>query len=583
MRQPISGHGVERNWINQRVTWRGLWLLLWPLCLCVTPDALALDPADAAPDSASVVVRWKAPQATVSKLADYVDTLQPGFGTVVKGSLPTLGQMISIPPNAGIDFENDWWVLVFADSDDDPAIVYVIPTTDIKGVEAALPDEFEFHAAGNLAIYSKSEDALKKVRDRIGGKGMALWSRIDASSKKLFDTSDLSALINVRQLSEAFHDELEQAEPQLNKFLDDLSNLIPEGQRAQMTAAFDVYRVVGKGLLQGVNDSDTLTVGIAISKDIIRCEDRLQVQDGTETSQFLSSQPTSDLSLIGRLPGNKSAYFGTKLDMSSMIDWSMNMTKAMLTNLSDQQKAEFDAAVKGMKDLQYGDMAWYFDLDPTAAGALRAASVSEVTPTDRLRDLSRSMIKTMNKIEATGFTQTSTLEAAAMKIGGADVDRITIKQDVDDAADPQGFQKKFRELLFGEEGIQQLVMYQPKRVLQTFGGGASEMQRLATALGSTTSNDATVVAKARKRLIEKANLIALVDVARLAASGVKLAIKEGAIPLDPDAIDGLKLTPSFIGFSIAFQSTAAVSQFEIPVEQAGGIARLVSLLMNTRR
>ena len=485
-------HFFSRKLIMRRtLAPRGLWLVLWALSWCVVSTAMAAGPADAVPDSASVVVRWKAPKATMAKLAEYAEAVQPGFGDVVKGGLPALGQAISNPGLAGVDIEKDSWAIVFAESGEKPAVVFVIPVTDAKAVEDALPDHFEFHTADKLAIFSDNEEALGKVRERLEGKGTALWSKIDAASKKLFDAADVSVLVHVRQLAEEFESELEQAEPQLNALIDQLTAAMPESQRSQIAPAFDMYRVLGKGLLQGVEDSHSHTLGITISKDTIRFEDRLQVEAGTPTAKFLGSQPTGDLSLMSRLPANKSAYFGAKVDMAGMIDWSMNMTKSMLlTNASDEQKAEFDAAIKQMHDLKHGEMAGYIDLDPKSAGAMRAASVSEVTPTDRMRDISRSMLKAIGKIQTPGFTQITTLEPAAEKIGGVEVDRITTKQEVEPTADPLGFQKKFRDLLFGEEGMQQLVMYQPKRALQTFGGGTTEMQSLITALDSTTRKDA---------------------------------------------------------------------------------------------
>ena len=567
-----------RRYLAQSSLWLGLWSLSW----CAVSPARAADPADAVPDSASVVVRWKTPQATLAKFADYVDAVQPGYGAIVKGSLPTLGQAISNPGLAGVDVEHDWWAIVFAESEEKPAVVFVIPATDAKVVEEALPEHFEFHTAEKLAIFSDDEEALDKVRDRLNGKGETLWSKIDASSKKLFDASDVSVLIHVRQLAEAFETELEQAEPQLNAAIDQITAAIPEAQRSQVGAAFDMYRMLGHAALQGVQDSHSLTLGIAISKDAVRFEKRLQVEEGTPTAKFLGRQPTGDLSLMSRLPANKLAYFGVKADMAGMIDWSMNMAKSVLTNTSDEQRAEFDAAVKQMQGLKYDEMVGYFDLDVKSDGAMRAGSVAEVTPTDRMRDITRSLIKAMGKIETPAFTQTTTIEPAAEKIGGVEVDRITINQVFDQTTDPQGFQKKFRDLLFGEKGMQQLAMYQPKRALQTFGGGTTEMQILVSALNSSGSKVTEAVA-ARKRLMEKSNAIALVDVARLIANGVRLASRENTIPIKGEALDDLKLSPSFIGISISCEPLGLRSQMEIPVVQAQGLAKLVLLLMQYRQ
>ena len=567
-----------RRWLAPR----GLWLALGSFSLLFVSIARAAEPSDAVPESASVVLRVKAPQTTLGNLGDFVDAVQPGVGPVVKGNLAMLGLAISNPGLAGVDIEKDWWAIVFAESQQKPALVFVVPATDANAVKNALPPGFEFHSADKLAIYSDNAEALGKVRDRVSGKGTGLWSKIDASSKKLFEASDLSVLINLRQLTKTFESELQQAEPQLDGFLNQLSGAVSDAQRAQMIPILDMYRVLGKSAVQGVRDSHSLTLCASFSKAAIRFEDRVQVGEGTATAKFFAAQPTSDLSLMSRLPANKLAYFGEKMDMAGMVDWSMSLSKSWLGNSSDEQKAQFDAAAKEMRGLKWNEMAGYFGLDPESNGAMRGASVTEVTPTSRMRELSHKTMKVMSDIQTPGFKQTMKLEPAAEKIGGVEVDRITLQQEVDPSLDPLGMQKKIRDVLFGEGGMQSLVMYQPTRSLQTVGGGKSEMEDLVKSLGSTASNDA-VRAAARKRVSEKANVVVLVDVARLMVSGIKLAAREKVIPIDASVLDGLQLQPSFIGGAVACEATAAGAQLEIPVAQAQGIAKIVMLVMQGAR
>lgn len=560
----------------------GLWLALASFGLLSASVARAAEPADAIPDTASIVLRVKAPQTTLGNLGDFVDAVQPGVGPVVKGNLAMLGLAISNPGLAGVDVEKDWWAIVFAESrQHPPSLVFIVPATDADAVKNALPPRFQFHSADKLAIYSDNDEAVGKVRDRLSGKGETLWSKVDASSKTLFDASDLSVLINLRQLTKAFESELQQAEPQLNGFLNQISGAVPEAQRAQLVPMLDMYRVIGKSALQGVRDSHSLTLCASFSKDAIRFEDRLQVGEGTATAKFFAAQPTGDLSLMSRLPANKLAYFGAKMDMAGMVEWSMSLSKAWLGNSSDEQKAQFDAAAKEMRGLKWNEMAGYFGLDPESNGAMRGASVVEITPTSRMRELTHTTMKIMSDIQTPGFKQTMKLEPAAEKIGGVEVDRITLQQEVDPSLDPLGMQKKMRDVLFGEAGMQSLLMYQPTRSLQTVGGGKSEMEELVKTLGSTATNDAARTA-ARKRFAEKANVVVLVDVARLMVSGIKLAAREKVIPIDASVLDGLQLQPSFIGGAVACEATAAGAQLEIPVTQAQGIAKIVMLFVGLR-
>ncbi len=558
------------------------WVLVLSVSCLSLSHAVAAEALDVVPDSASVVLRLKTPQATLGRLADYVNVVQPGFGEAIRGNLPALGLLISNPSLAGVDAEKDWWAIVFIEGRQKPMVVFVVPTTDAQAVKEVLPSGWQFHAVDKLAIYSEDEAALNKVRDRVIGKGTSLWSKTDAVSKKLFDASDVSTFINLKQLTQAFANELDQAEPSLDGFLAQMSALIPDQQRTQMAMVLDVYRSLGKVAVQGVRDSNSLTMGLKFSKDAIRFEDRLQVAEGTKTAKFLSLQPTSDFSLLAQLPADKSVYFGAKADMQGMIDWSMKLTKSMLANGTDEQKAAFDKSAKDMRDLEWDQIGGYFDLDASGEGALRGGTVSEVTPTDKLREITKVMMNAVGAMQLPGFKQTITMESTSARIGGLPVDQLTLKQEVDESADPLGIQKKMMAVLHGPDGMKQFMLFQPKRSLQTIGGDVVQLETLVKTLGASPVKD-SAVAVARKSYTEKANIIALADVARLIGNGVKIAAREQVLPAGASAaIDDLKLQPSFLGMSIACEPTAVSAQFEIPAVQAQGIAKIVTTIMMLR-
>lgn len=554
----------------------GTCLLVWSLGWIAVTSAQAALPADAVPDSASAVVRLKAPQKTLDKVADFVNAVQPGVGPAVQAALPGLGQALGNPELAGVDVEQDIWAVVFAQSEGRPMVVFVVTAKDVDDVKDALPANFEVFTSGKLVAYSEDADALGEVRDRIGGEGKPLWSKVDAASKKLFDAADLSVLVNIKQLAEDFADELDQAEPALNGFIDQLIAVLPEAQRPQLEPAFGMYRALGGVILRGVRDTNSLALGLTVSKTAIRYEDRLQVTAGTPTAKFLAGQAPGDLLTVDKLPPNKSVYAGFKADMSGMIEWSMNLTKGMMKDASAEQLADFEAAVKEMGKLKYEEVAMYMDVVDKAP-VLRSGGVSVVTPVGRLREISHKLMKSMGEITSVNFTQKTTLEPNAMKIGGFDVDRILIEQKFDEAADPLGMQKKMMSLMFGDSGMEQLVLYQNNRALQTLGGGKAEMQSLVTSLDSTKPSDAAVSA-ARKRFPGKANILVLLDVARLLKTGFKLAAEQGAIPLDADALADLEVEPSFIGYTLTLEPTAARAQFEVPVVQVQNIAKIVTLI-----
>jgi hypothetical protein len=571
---PLERTFVMRCWLVSL----GLWLLVCP-ANGLWSVANSAEIGTAIPENASVIVRVKAPQTVINKFAEYANVVQQGFGDVVKGSVQ------NVPQLSGTDLTKDWWMIVFVESQTRPAVVFAVPATAPNQIKASLPPHFQFQAVEKLALFSDQEGPLVKVRDGMNGKGTAFWSQIDASSRKLFDDSDLSVLVNVKQLARSFDSELQQAEPKLNALLDQIANAMPEPQRAQFGSVLDIYRVLGKAVVQGARDARSMTLGIAVSKETIRIEQRLQVTDGTSTAKHFASQPTGKLSLMNRLPEQSLAYYGAKLNVAGLIEWSMSLTKSMLGNASAEQKETFDRLTKEMQTLMWNEMAGYINLDPSSAegGVLRAGSVVEVTPTDRLREISRSMFKSMDAIQVQGFKQTTRLDLAAEKIAGAEVDRVTIQQEFDPNLDPLGIQRKFRDVLFGNQGMQQLVAYQQDRVLQMLGGGKEELERLVVSLDSTKTADASIAA-ARQRLYENANIVGLLDLARLIGAGVKVAASERVklIPVDASVIDRLQLQPSFIGLAVACEPNAIQAQLDVPAVQVQGIARTIMQLMAFR-
>lgn len=538
----------------------------------------AAQPADAVPDSASVVVRWKTPQATLDKLAQFVDAVQPGFGTAMKaGAIPALGNQISIPELTGVDVNQDFWLIVFAESGETPSVVFAITAKDTAAVEEALGDDFETFISGKIVFYSQDEEALGKVRDLVSGKGTPLWSKVDGASKKLFDSSDLSVLVNVRQLVTEFEDELDEAEPKLNALFDQIENAMPEPQRAQMAPMFEMYGDVAKAAIQCARDSTGLALGVTFTKAAIRYEGRLQVNDGTSTASFLVRQQPAALTLLNRLPANQSVYFGVKAELSELIQWSMKITSGMMKPQSDEDQARLAAAIKELSSVKVDEMAGFIDL-AASSPAFRGGSVAIMTPTKRMREISHMLVKAMAKIESPTLTQTTMLEAGFDKIGGVELDRITVKQEVDAAQDPLGMMTRVQKVMFGEDGMRQVSMYQPNRVLQISGGGKSEMQSFLTTLDATPAATSPV-ATARKRFSEKANVIVLLDVARIISNVAKVVAKEASLPIDVAAIEAIKLDPTYLGYAITCEPTAIRSEFEVPVTQAQNIAKVVAPLI----
>lgn len=558
----------------------GMGLIVWTLCWIAPSLVQGAGPADAVPSTACVVVRLKALDATLEKLADFVDEVQPGVGAIVRGGKEQLGQGFGNPGLKGIDATQDIYVIVFAEPQVPPTVVFVMTAKDVEDVKDALESEYEFHHVGNLVAYSADEDALDAVRSRMDGEGKPIWSKIDAATKKLFDASDASVLVNIKQLAEDFSDELDQAEPRLNAALDQLEQILPPEQQQTIGPALDIYRKLGAALISGVRDSESLAMGLSVSSTEIRYDDRLQVTDGTAFAKFLAGQPGGDLAILNRLPAGKSVYSGLKLDLSPLIEWSIGLTKGMMKDASEDQLKRIETAMKKMVGVKFDEISMYFDLSGNTS-ILRAGSVSVMPPAavNQLRDASREMMKGMSdlKIKTPAFTQTTKLEIAAEKLGNADVDKLTTRQEFSEDADPTGAQKAIMEVMFGPEGFQQRVLYQQNRVVQSMGGGKETLQDLVKALDQTPAKDSPVAA-VRKRFDEKTNVLVLADISRLMIGVLKVVANQNpSLPIDADGLAELKLDPAYLGYSLTFEPNAAKSRVLVPVTAIQNIMQVIPL------
>lgn len=560
--------------------------LVWKISvagfLCLTTllgsqSAVAATPKDAVPDSASIVVRWKAPQDSWGKIADIVDWVQPGYGDIVKGYLPATGQLIGVDYMKGVELDKDIWAVVFAEPQSIPTVVIVVSTKDADTVKGALPEGYHIHAADGFVAYSDDKESLDEVTSRIDGSGRSIWSKIDGESIKTFEAGDLSLLINIKQLAEDFADDLKEADARIDGAIDQILEIFPEDQKPQMTAAFDLYRQLGKSIVASIPDLDSYAGGLEFTKAAIRYQDHLQVKSGSATSKFLAAQPAKELSLVNRLPAGQMAYMGLGLDMSKLIEWSMSMTPKMFPNLGKEQVEVFEKAAKEMATLKYGESAYSIGV-ADGNPAIRVAAVSEVTPVERARELARKVTGALEKIVTPDMTQTTKLETGIDKINGAEVDRVTIVQEYDAKNPGAETIQRIQKIMLGENGMQQYFFYSGNKMYQSFGGGVAELKQVYDAVNAKAPSKSDVI-ESRKRFAAKSNVLVLTDLSNIALVALKFIGKENVLPVNTAPLDDLKFEPSFIGYTLSFTPTSAKAQFEFPVVQAQNIATIVHKLM----
>jgi hypothetical protein len=537
------------------------------VALAVGGLASAADsPLSAFPDSTDVVVRIKAPKATIDKAASLVEAIQPGFGAMVRQNAVALGALISNPTLQGVDQTKDWYIAVQSKGQDEPTVVFGIPVSNADMAKAALGEGMKSKAHGGWLFYSEDEAALPASATATA----AIEAKMKGEASAVFEKGDVAVFLNLAHLVEAYGNEINAGVEQAKQGL----SAIPPQPGVDPEATKKVYADMIEYVTQGLRDSVQCAIAFNVGAEGMTFEDYLSFAPRSKTATLLGEQKTSAMELAGKLPADAVMIFGASGDTKRLVDWSMSMTKAMTAKTPGATKA-MDDFMAGIKELKFGSMVGGMSFQQGENGLFKNVVIMEVNDAQKYKELARTMSKAMPLVEAGGMKQETKIETDAETYGSAKADVVTVKQEFDDTADPTGQARQMQALMFGQNGMQSRIVYQKDRFIVTMGGGKDGMTEALKAADSSTKSDA--VASFRKGLIESPNILFLVDVPGLAVQGMRVASGIPGVPLNinPAMLDSLKFDKSFMGFSAAAEKDAVRAKSRIPVEQLRSLFSLV--------
>ncbi len=525
------------------------------LALSVQLSVQAAGPLDLIPADATAVIRLKSPEATIGKVGNFANAVQPGLGFMVQGQAPGLGVVISNPTLGGVDLKQDWYVAIFAVKGAEPSVVFIVPATDVKALQGGVGDSFTFASKDSWVAYSQDEAVMELVEECISDGGAAVNGVIDDRSSALFGDSDLAAWVNVAGIAETYQSELEGADDQLDGLLEGLTAQIPQTPGINMAAVLKMYGEMGHGAIQALRDSRSFSIGVSVSNTALTIDELLVVKARTKTDGYLASQKTSKLDVLARLPQNEHGYVALHGDFSGLMEWGMSFMTEMLET-DDETTKKFDKLIAGMKEIEMREVGWGFSLKDRKddAGLLRGYSISNAKPASKLRELSREM-GAAYKMEFPGIKQEVTLKKDAESYGDLSADVITIKQTFDEDANPgAAFQNMFQEMLHGKDGmVQRLVVKSDEVMIQTIGGSQDTMKEALAAYDATPGTKPSDNQKSREGLLQDANIVGQVDLPNVLIVLARAVLATEAlpipVPIKAEQLEGLSVPRSYIGFS----------------------------------
>jgi hypothetical protein len=556
-------------------------LRLFPILTLLLPTAHAQESGlELIPETAAAVIRIQAPEQITADLVEFINKVQPGFGGLAEAQLPmAFGQAIKNPQLTGVDQSKDWYVALFIDDSGEPKGVLVLPVTDADEAKGAMEETFEFVEHKTWLICSPEGRFFDQFEELKGGKLKSAASLLDDELEAIVMKGHVTFALNAVLLRETFADELNSADDHLEELIQTMGEQIQQTSPSMdIEYVLDLYRDLGRTLLQAVNDSESYALSIEVTDDSVKIDQLLTVGEETATATFFATQPVSDMSSLKSVPEGLMGYMGIHGNPDSLLTWSKSVVEKVIKN--EEQKTLTLNALESLKEAEFGTLAAGGDLLPEEETAMRYFSVSEIAPAQKIRDMMKSMGNGVT-YEVAGIEQQLTYEPDAEKIGDQSVDIYRFKQTIPDGLDPTGMQKKINEKLYGPDGMEQRLLLKEEVMLQTMGGGLDAMKQLVE---SADWKDETLLS-ARARQHEKANVIVLVDLPNSIYKFAKLIIGTGAlpIPIQSEQIQGLDLPVSYSGFSLAMEENRLSTSTNISVESFQGFVQMAMFVQQMQQ
>jgi hypothetical protein len=538
--------------------------------------APAAGPLDRFSTDTDVVIRLKAPETTVEKLAGLADAIQPGTGDMLRHNTTALGKGIFVPGLTGVDTSQDWYVLLFSQGRKRPAVYFAIPATDAEQLASALPDRMTSHVEGNWVLYTDSDAGIPAP----AGTGEGISSVLTGESAAVFDRGDLSLFVNVDHLTSVYRDDLAKAQQQVHEGLKFVAQMASQGNEMNLQPIMDMYGTICDAVFQMLADARGSAVGVTITAEGIGIEKHATFVAGSTTSRVLAAQPTSSMESLARLPAGAGGYFAIRGDMQRFMEWGWSVNAMMLGD-DEEKKRQFEESVKAWKEVEFGEMVGSFSVGAADAGLFQYTAVAHASPIDKLRKTMYEMTELMSTMDLYGIKQEMKFEPNAETIGSRKVDLMTLKQEYPPELDPTGMQAKMQEVMFGPDGIATRIAYLEDAYVMAMGGGRETMESLLTSYDSKSNAE---ISNHRRGLIAEPNILVLLDLPSLAVQGATAlaAIPEFPIPIDTEALSVVPLETSYVGYSLACEPDSLRVQLAVPVEQLRGIAALVGFVQQLR-
>lgn len=553
----------------------GVCLLATVAGLCGDRQLHAADnPVEALPADAAVVVRLAEPKATVQKAVNYVAKVNSQYAPFVQFASAGLGNIISNPSQTGVDSKRDWWIAMYTNGERPPIPLFAVPVTDADQFEAAVVMKASFIVYEDWVLFTRNENLAEKVRQRIAGEGKSITTVASQPSRSMFANADLAVFVNLTHIKQTYATQIEFAKQQVVEQLQQLEAFAPELEGIELGPIFEVYGELALKAFEFVEDSESGTVTFRFDEDLLIIEELYRVEADSTSDQRLQAHTPGDWSAAGRLPVGQMMYGAVHVNVPKMINLATRFWKAMASG------EDYEAFLKAMQKLtsfEYGGYFGSFELGSSEDGAVQATIVTEVKGTGNIREIMVEVTESMN-MRLAGIEQEVDFKPGAETAAGESIDVLRVKQSVPESLDPLGVQNEMMRLFYGEDGMVSRMAYPAGASVQVIGNDPQGMNHSLSRWKSEDAQPGPGYQRIRSELPEKANVVILLDISRLAVSIMNLVVEQGQLPVpfNKDTLKTLEFEPSYIGITGATEPQGIRFRAVIPAAQIKGLDKIFS-------
>ncbi len=560
---------------------RGLWALTLTVPLLLSGASLSLaqpatqtrataTPLASVPQEAALMLRLKAPNATIERVSGMLNAVQPGLGGMISGQAVMVGQAISNPTLDGVNMDGDFWAAAIPQKDAPPSVVFMIPATDVQAMEDAIDARFTFLANGGWGIYSEDAAAIEAVKACLAGSKPSVMKLFSGPAEEAFGVGDLSLVLNMPTLRDFYRNELDEAKTMAEGQIGMALEQAPETGGINAEGMGELASKAVECVFRAIDESEVGVISLTTNPSGLVITEHFGFGAGTTTGAYLAQGRPTAATLLGNLPVGALGYLLYSADLAELNMSSMKMVGSIMT-LSEEQQQAMTAAAVDIESSGIGPGAISFDLTGDDEGAVRSVSVFTMQNPGKFKQALRALMPQMGNMKTNGMEQTSELKADAETAAGTSVDVVTVTQKFDVENNPvvAETQQAMMSWMYGTDGMVQRFAYLGDRMVQTLGGGSEAMAAALEQAQGSGGKPAAELARDMQVLPGEANVYGMVDLVSALVKmlpAMQTAIP-GGLPIPADAMDGLELPPSFVGFAAQTTGPGITTTFAVPVEQ----------------